>query len=172
MAKIPVDATAFSAFDMQELSAESFDASLAEAGDELAVVFFWGLDCFNCEIAEKGHARSDRTRSVRSACGGFTAMSTSTAILAGVSCFMVCRRGSFFHRGKRLGRATGWHGLAPVRSGGCRGARENPLGQSGRWCASRRSGFGQKSGRLKKIKDRIAKEVLKTMRTHLCCVQV
>ncbi len=53
MANIPVDSTAFAVFGMQELSAASFDAALAEAGDELAVVFFWGLDCFNCEIAKK-----------------------------------------------------------------------------------------------------------------------
>lgn len=53
MANIPVDVTAFAAFEMQALSAESFDAGLAGAGDELAVVFFWGLDCFNCEIAKK-----------------------------------------------------------------------------------------------------------------------
>jgi hypothetical protein len=40
MANIPVDATAFAVLGRQELSAESFDAGLAEAGDELAVVFF------------------------------------------------------------------------------------------------------------------------------------
>jgi hypothetical protein len=53
MVNIPVDATAFAVFDMQELSAESFDASLAGAGDDLAVVFFWSLDCFNYEIAKQ-----------------------------------------------------------------------------------------------------------------------
>ena len=53
MANLPVDATAFAVFEMQELSAESFDSALEAAGDELAVVFFWGLDCFNCEIAKK-----------------------------------------------------------------------------------------------------------------------
>ena len=38
---------------MRELSAASFDAGSQSAGDALAVVFFWGLDCFNCEIAKK-----------------------------------------------------------------------------------------------------------------------
>jgi len=33
MANIPVDATAFAAFDMQELSAETFDAGLESAAD-------------------------------------------------------------------------------------------------------------------------------------------
>jgi hypothetical protein len=53
MANLPVDSTAFAVFEMQELSAESFDAALEAVGDEVAVVFFWGLDCFNCEIAKK-----------------------------------------------------------------------------------------------------------------------
>ena len=35
MANLPVDATAFAVFEMQELSAESFDAGLEAAGDEL-----------------------------------------------------------------------------------------------------------------------------------------
>jgi thiol:disulfide interchange protein len=111
MAKIPVDATAFSAFDMQELSAESFDASLAEAGDQLAVVFFWGLDCFNCEIAKKAMlAQPDAIRAL-----GLRWFHSNVYehrelgrrfMLHGVPTWF------FFHRGKRLGRATGWHGLA------------------------------------------------------------
>jgi hypothetical protein len=48
-----VDPAAFEAFDMQALAADTFDAELAGAGDALAVVFFWGVDCFNCEIAKK-----------------------------------------------------------------------------------------------------------------------
>ena len=43
MANIPVDTTAFAAFDMRELSAETFDAGLESAADQLAVVFFWGF---------------------------------------------------------------------------------------------------------------------------------
>jgi hypothetical protein len=53
VSRVPVDATAFATFDMQPLDAAGFDAGLESAGDELAVVFFWGLDCFNCEIARK-----------------------------------------------------------------------------------------------------------------------
>ncbi|RAS22875.1 thioredoxin [Paraburkholderia bryophila] len=48
MAKLPVDATAFTVFDMHEL-----DAGLALAGDELAAVFFWGSNRFNYEVATK-----------------------------------------------------------------------------------------------------------------------
>ncbi|CAI8697389.1 Thioredoxin [Burkholderia sp. IT-111MI5] len=48
-----VDPAAFDAFDMQALAADTFDAGIEGAGDALAVVFFWGVDCFNCEIAKK-----------------------------------------------------------------------------------------------------------------------
>ncbi|WP_345812938.1 thioredoxin family protein [Paraburkholderia sp. PREW-6R] len=111
MANIPVDATAFAVFGMQELSAASFDAALAEAGDELALVFFWGLDCFNCEIAKKAMlAQPDAIRAL-----GLTWFHSNVYehrelsrrfMLHGVPTWF------FFHRGKRLGRATGWHGLA------------------------------------------------------------
>jgi hypothetical protein len=53
MASVPVDSTAFAVFGMQALDEAGFDAGLASAGDQLAVVFFRGLDCFNCEIARK-----------------------------------------------------------------------------------------------------------------------
>ncbi|MFM0152514.1 thioredoxin family protein [Paraburkholderia sediminicola] len=110
MANVPVDATAFTVFGMQELSAESFDAELAEAGDELAVVFFWGLDCFNCEIAKKAMlAQPDAIRAL-----GLRWFHSNVYehrelgrrfMLHGVPTWF------FFYRGKRLGRATGWHGL-------------------------------------------------------------
>lgn len=72
----------------------------------------------------------------------------------------------FFYRGKRLGQATGWHGLgqfeAASRSRGTGSVR--PMWSAVRQMVKKR----QKFDRLKKIKDRIVKEVLKTMRTHLC----
>ncbi len=65
MVNIPVDATAFAVFDMQELSAETFDAGLESAADELAVVFFWGFECFNCEIVKKAMlAKPDEIRAL------------------------------------------------------------------------------------------------------------
>lgn len=110
MANLPVDATAFAVFEMQELSAESFDAALEAAGDELAVVFFWGLDCFNCEIAKKAMlAQPEAIRAL-----GLRWFHSNVYehrelgrrfMLHGVPTWF------FFHRGKRLGRATGWHGL-------------------------------------------------------------
>ena len=110
MPNLPVDATAFAVFEMQELSAESFDAGLKAAGDELAVVFFWGLDCFNCEIAKKAMlAQPEAIRAL-----GLKWFHSNVYehrelgrrfMLHGVPTWF------FFHRGKRLGRATGWHGL-------------------------------------------------------------
>ena len=111
MAGIPVDSTAFAAFDMEELTANTFDAGIQSAGDDLAVVFFWGLDCFNCEIAKKAMlAQPDAIRAL-----GLRWFHSNVYehrelgrrfLLHGVPTWF------FFHRGKRLGWATGWHGLA------------------------------------------------------------
>jgi hypothetical protein len=32
---------------------DTIDAAIAAAGDDLVCVFFWGVDCFNCEMAKK-----------------------------------------------------------------------------------------------------------------------
>ncbi|SDH96348.1 hypothetical protein SAMN04487926_11081 [Paraburkholderia steynii] len=111
MAGIPVDSTAFAVFEMQALTADTFDAGIQSVGDELAVVFFWGLDCFNCEIAKKAMlAQPDAIRAL-----GLRWFHSNVYehrelgrrfVLHGVPTWF------FFHRGKRLGRATGWHGLA------------------------------------------------------------
>ncbi|WP_153101273.1 thioredoxin family protein [Paraburkholderia hayleyella] len=110
-APVPVDATAFAAFGMQELTAQTFDSALEAAGEELAVVFFWGLDCFNCEIAKKAMlAQPEAIRAL-----GLKWFHSNVYehrdlsrrfMLHGVPTWF------FFHRGRRLGRATGWHGLA------------------------------------------------------------
>lgn len=52
-AATPVDTTAFAAFGMREVNGETIDAVIAAAGDDLVCVFFWGVDCFNCEMAKK-----------------------------------------------------------------------------------------------------------------------
>jgi hypothetical protein len=111
MSQIPVDPSAFAAFGMQALDAAGFDAGVASAGDDLAVVFFWGVDCFNCEIAKRAMlAKPDAIRAL-----GLKWFHSNVYehrelgrrfSLHGVPAWF------FFHRGKRLGRATGWHGLA------------------------------------------------------------
>jgi thioredoxin-like negative regulator of GroEL len=110
-AATPVDTTAFAAFGMREVNGETIDAAVAAAGDDLVCVFFWGVDCFNCEMAKK--AMLAQPAAVREL--GLRWLHANVYAhpelgqrfgLHGIPVFM------FFHRGKKLGRATGWHGHA------------------------------------------------------------
>ena len=144
MASIPVDPSAFAAFDMQELTADTFDAGLKEAGDELAVVFFWGFDCFNCEIAKKAMlAKPDEIRAL-----GLRWFHSNVYehrelgrrfLLHGVPTWF------FFHRGKRLGRATGWHGIAQFEAA-VAAAREKIRAAEKGSSASNSEGTGERIG--------------------------
>ncbi|VWD25661.1 thioredoxin family protein [Burkholderia lata] len=103
------------AFDMQALDAGTFDAAIDGAGGALAVVFFWGVDCFNCEIAKKAMlAQPDAIRALNLKwfhCNVYEHHELGRRFgLHGVPTWF------FFHRGKRLGRATGWHGLAQFQA--------------------------------------------------------
>lgn len=110
-ASMPVDMTAFAAFGMCEVDGESIDAAIAAAGDALVCVFFWGGDCFNCEMAKTALlAQPEPMRSL-----GLHWLHANVYAhpelgqrfgLHGIPVFL------FFHRGKKLGRATGWHGHA------------------------------------------------------------
>ncbi|VVE26834.1 thioredoxin family protein [Pandoraea nosoerga] len=109
-----VDGTAFEAFSMRELTLATFDERLREAGDALAVVFFWGVDCFNCEVAKKTMlAQREAIQSLDLRwfhANVYADMALGKRFgLHGVPTFV------FFHRGKTLGRATGWHGLPQFR---------------------------------------------------------
>lgn len=108
MAPAPVDKTAFAVFDMRELDEAGFDAGLASAGDGLAVVFFWGVDCFNCEIAKKAMlAKPDEIRAL-GLNDGSTATCTNIATSAAASCCTVCRHGfSFAGASASAGRPAG-----------------------------------------------------------------
>ncbi|QTD89145.1 thioredoxin family protein [Burkholderia anthina] len=110
-----VDPAAFDAFGMQALAPDTFDAGIERVGDSLAVVFFWGVDCFNCEIAKKAMlAQSDAIRALNLKwfhCNVYEHPELGRRFgLHGVPTWF------FFHRGKRLGRATGWHGLAQFQA--------------------------------------------------------
>jgi hypothetical protein len=153
MAGISLDSTAFAAFDMQELTADSFDAGLQSAGDGLAVVLFWGLDCFNCEIAKEAMlAQPDAIRAL-----GLRWFHSNVYehrdlgrrfMLHGVPTWF------FFHRGKRLGRATGWHGLAQFEAAvaaarekiRAAGVGEPGLGAAGAGAGERASATGLPTG--------------------------
>lgn len=107
----PVDTTAFAAFGMREVNGETIDAAIAAAGDDLVCVFFWGVDCFNCEMAKKAMlaqvaaVRELRLHWLHANVYEHPELGQRFG-LHGIPVFM------FFHRGKKLGRATGWHGHA------------------------------------------------------------
>ena len=99
---------------MRELTAGTFDDGVREAGDDLAVVFFWGVDCFNCEVAKKTMLAQRDAIDALGLRWFHTNVYADMALgrrfaLHGVPTFI------FFHAGKKLGRATGWHGLPQFR---------------------------------------------------------
>lgn len=105
------DGNAFNRFGMTEVHSDTIEASLAAAGERLVCVFCWGVDCYNCEVAKKamlarpesiaaldlvwlhGNVYADRELGLKFG-------------LHGIPVFV------FFHRGRKLGVATGWHGYA------------------------------------------------------------
>ncbi|MCO5399997.1 thioredoxin family protein [Ralstonia soli] len=107
----PVDKTAFAAFGMREVNGETIDAAIAAAGDDLVCVFFWGVDCFNCEMAKQAMlaqpalVRELRLHWLHANVYEHPELGQRFG-LHGIPVFL------FFHRGKKLGRATGWHGHA------------------------------------------------------------
>lgn len=105
-----VDRRAFDLLDMLEVDHDSMESELEGAGDKLVCMFFWGVDCYNCDIAKK--AMISDAESIRQLgllwlhtnVYGYPALARRYG-LYGIPVFM------FFHRGKKLGRATGWHGM-------------------------------------------------------------
>lgn len=105
------DQSAFAAFDMIEVDTDTIETHITQAGDNLVCVFFWGVDCFNCDIAKKAmlalpepiHALE--LRWLHANVYAHPALGKRFG-LHGIPVFM------FFHRGVKLGRATGWHGHA------------------------------------------------------------
>lgn len=74
------------------------------------MVFFWGVDCFNCEIAKKAMlAQPDAIRAL--GLKWFHSNVYEHRELARRFGLHGVPTWFFLHRGKRLGRATGWHGL-------------------------------------------------------------
>ncbi|EHP40711.1 thioredoxin protein [Cupriavidus basilensis OR16] len=104
-----LDHRAFDAFGMREVDGAGVDDAIAAAGDALVCVFFWGVDCFNCEMAKKAMlANPEPVRALE-----LHWLHANVYVhpelgkrfgLHGIPVFM------FFHKGKKLGRATGWHG--------------------------------------------------------------
>lgn len=106
-----IDHSAFKEFGMLEVDNTTIDAAIAAAGDKLVCVFFWGIDCYNCEMAKK--AMLLKPEPIRSLdlywlhANVYAHPELGRRFgLHGIPVFM------FFHRGKKLGKATGWHGHA------------------------------------------------------------
>ncbi|AZG15049.1 MULTISPECIES: thioredoxin family protein [Cupriavidus] len=104
-----LDHRAFDALAMQAVDPATIDPAIASAGDDLVCVFFWGVDCFNCEMAKKAILADPDKLRVLNLRWLHTNVYAHPELgrrfgLHGIPVFM------FFHRGKRLGRATGWHG--------------------------------------------------------------
>jgi len=103
------DHRAFEAFGMREVNGDDIDSAIAAAGDKLVCVFFWGVDCFNCEMAKKAMlANPEPVRALdlhwlHANVYAHPELGRRFG-LHGIPVFM------FFHKGKKLGRATGWHG--------------------------------------------------------------
>jgi len=104
-----LDHRAFDAFGMQAVDEASIDTAIAAAGDKLVCVFFWGVDCFNCEMAKQamlsnpGPLRALDLHWLHANVYAHPELGRRFG-LHGVPVFM------FFRNGKKLGRATGWHG--------------------------------------------------------------
>lgn len=105
-----VDPSAFATFSMDALDPANFDECVAASGDALVVVFFWGVQCFNCEIAKKAMlANPERIKALglrwfHSNIYEHRELGQRFALHGVPSWF-------FFYHGKKLGRATGWHGI-------------------------------------------------------------
>ncbi len=104
-----LDYRAFDVFGMRAVDEDTIDGAIAEAGDALVCLFFWGVDCFNCEIAKKAMLANPAPvhalglRWLHANVYEHPALGRRFG-LHGVPVFM------FFQNGKKLGRATGWHG--------------------------------------------------------------
>lgn len=101
----------FVRFDMEEVHSDTLEQQLAAAGERLVCIFCWGVDCFNCEVAKKAMmAKPEAIKSLDLAwMHGNVYADRPLAMkfgLHGIPVFV------FYHKGKKLGVATGWHGYA------------------------------------------------------------
>lgn len=105
----------FARFPMRQVTSDVLDAVLAESKAALDVLFLWGRDCPNCDIAKRAIlARPERMiwPDVRWLQGNVyedPALATRLG-LHGIPTFFV------FRRGRRLGRITSWPGVDTFRS--------------------------------------------------------
>lgn len=109
------DQSAFTVLDMQEVDRHSIDDAIARAGDNLVCIFFWGEQCYNCDVAKRAILAQPDTLKAHNLTWLHANVYADPPLglrfgLHGIPVFM------FFHHGKKLGRATGWHGYAQFQA--------------------------------------------------------
>lgn len=99
----------FRRFPMQRVSVAVLDATLAEGMKPLGILFLWGRDCPNCDIAKRAILNSaarfqwPEVRWLHANVYAEPALGTQFG-LHGIPAFMV------FHVARKLGRITPWPG--------------------------------------------------------------
>jgi hypothetical protein len=105
----------FERFAMQRVHSDELDTVLAGSDAALDVLFLWGRDCPNCDIAKRAilaqpqRMRWPDVRWLHDNVYEDAAMATRFG-LHGIPTFFV------FRRGKRLGRITSWPGIDAFRT--------------------------------------------------------
>lgn len=105
----------FTRFPMQRVRSDELDARLADGAAALDILFLWGRDCPNCDIAKRAIlAQPQRmtwpgVRWLHDNVYEDAAMATRFG-LHGIPTFFV------FRRGNRQGRITSWPGVEAFRS--------------------------------------------------------
>lgn len=98
------------AFSMRRTSSITLDAELAASPASLDILFLWGRDCVNCEVAKaamlqaSGRLRWPDVRWLQANVYNDPSMATRFG-LHGVPTFLA------FRNGKKLGRISGWPGV-------------------------------------------------------------
>jgi len=105
----------FDRFPMQRVNSAELDAVLGDGSAALDLLFLWGRDCPNCDIAKRAILlRPDAMRwpQVRWLhCNVYDDAAMATRFgLHGIPTFFV------FRDGKRLGRITSWPGIEAFRT--------------------------------------------------------
>ncbi|URL59978.1 thioredoxin family protein [Luteibacter flocculans] len=102
----------FQRFPMQRIVDQALDADLAMDDNRIVILFLWGRDCPNCDIAKRQMLLTPErfawpeVRWLHDNVYDDPTMATRFG-LHGIPAFFL------FHRGRKLGRITSWPGTEP-----------------------------------------------------------
>ncbi|SFW20864.1 thioredoxin family protein [Luteibacter sp. UNCMF366Tsu5.1] len=102
----------FQRFPMQRIVDKALDADLAMDDNRIVILFLWGRDCPNCDIAKRQMLLTPErfawpeVRWLHDNVYDDPTMATRFG-LHGIPAFFL------FHRGRKLGRITSWPGTEP-----------------------------------------------------------